>query len=258
MEEKGKFLQDLTTLLKIAKTNGNSITRQEIQDYFSDMELTQNQWAMIYQYISSQDVRIEGYEKVEEPIVMEEEESQENPVEDAIMSIYMDELKDKKDLTPEQEQFVAKKMLCGDENAKNLLIESNLNLVIQVAKKYKNKGLPEGDLIQEGNIGLLMGIHEYELGLGKTFHQFVQESIERAIEQALEEDKRETMSAKKVASRANELNELATEMAKELEREATPQELAQRMGITENEVREIMKISLDAISVIETNPGKQS
>jgi RNA polymerase primary sigma factor len=203
-------------------------------------------------------VKIEGYEKEEEPIVMEEEENQENPVEDAIMSIYMDELKDKKDLTPEQEQFVAKKMLCGDENAKNLLIESNLNLVIQVAKKYKNKGLPEGDLIQEGNIGLLMGIHEYELGLGKTFHQFLQEAIERAIEQALEEDKRETMSAKKVASRANELNELATEMAKELEREATPQELAQRMGITENEVREIMKISLDAISVIETNPGKQS
>lgn len=65
MEEKGKFLQDLTTLLKIAKTNNDCITRQEIQDYFSEMELNENQWAMIYQYISNQNVKIDGYEKEE-------------------------------------------------------------------------------------------------------------------------------------------------------------------------------------------------
>lgn len=257
MEEKGKFLQDLTTLLKIARTNDNCITRQEIQDYFSDMELSENQWAMIYQYISNQNVKIAGYEKVELP-VLEEDDGEENPVEDAIVSIYMNELKDKKDLTPEQEQFVAKKMLCGDDRAKTLLIESNLNLAAKIAKEYKHKGLPEGDLIQEANIGLLIGVNEYEMGRGITFRQYISNSIRTAVENALTEDGRETMSARKVASRANELNELATEMAKELEREATPKELAKRMGITEEEVREIMKISLDAISVIEPNQGRRS
>ncbi|MCI5595609.1 MAG: hypothetical protein MR380_02640 [Lachnospiraceae bacterium] len=255
MEEKGKFLQDLTTLLKIARTNDNCISKQEIQDYFSDMELNDNQWTMIYQYISNQDVKITGYEEKAVP-VLEEEFVEDDPVEDAIVSIYMDELKDKKDLTPEQEQFVAKKMLCGDENAKKLLIESKLNLVTQIAHQYKHKSLPVGDLIQEGNIGLLMGVNEYELGTGMTFHQYISNTIKDAIEAALDEDSRETMAAKKVASRANELNDLATEMAKELEREATPKELAQRMGITEDEVKEIMKISLDAISVIEpVKPG---
>lgn len=256
MEEKGKFLQDLTTLLKIAKTNNDCITRQDIQDYFSEMELNENQWAMIYQYISNQNVKIEGYEKAESPVVLEEEEREDDPVEDAIVTMYMEELRDKKDLSPEQEQFVARKMLCGDDNAKNLLIESNLNLVTAIAKEYKHKSLPVGDLIQEGNIGLLMGVNEYELASGVTFRQFITDSIRQAIESALTEDSRETMSAKKIASRTNELNELATEMAKELEREATPKELGERMGITEEEVRELMKISLDAISVIETTSGK--
>lgn len=257
MEKKGKFLQDLTTLLKIARTNDNCITRQEIQDYFSDMELTENQWAMIYQYISNQDVKIAGYDKLEVPMI-EEDNGEEDLVEDAIVSIYMDELKDKKDLSPEQEQFVAKKMLLGDNRAKTLLIESNLNLAAKIAREYRHKGLPEGDLIQEANIGLLVGVNEYELGRGITFHQYISNAIRSAIEGALTEDRKETMSAKKVASRANELNELATEMAKELEREATPKELAKRMGITEEEVREIMKISLDAISVIEPNEGRRS
>ena len=256
MEEKGKFLQDLTTLLKIARTNDNCISKEEIKNYFSDMELTDNQWTMIYQYISNQDVTITGYEKQEAP-VMEEDFSEEDPVEDAIVSIYMDELKDKKDLTPEQEQFVAKKMLSGDENAKKLLIESNLNLVTEIAQQYKHRSLSVGDLIQEGNIGLLLGVNEYELGSQMTFHQYISNAIRNAIEEALTEDSKETMSAKKIASRANELNDLATEMAKELEREATPKELAKRMGITEDEVLEIMKISLDAISVLEPKQGNK-
>ena len=258
MEEKSKFLQDLTTLLKIARTNNDRISEQEIQDYFSEMELNENQWTMIYQYIQSQNVKISGYEGKELPVQEEdsEQEQEGDPVEDAIVSIYMDELKDKKTLSPEQEQFVARRMLSGDEHAKKLLIESNLNLVTEIAHKYHNQNLTIGDLIQEGNIGLLVGVNEYELSTGITFHKFIEDSIREAIENALTEDDRETMSARKIASRANELNELATEMAKELEREATPKELADRMGITDEEVREIMKISLDAISVIEPNQGQ--
>ncbi|MBE5955517.1 MAG: hypothetical protein E7253_03600 [Lachnospiraceae bacterium] len=250
MGDKNKFLQDLTTFVKIAKTNHNRTTKQEIRDYFSDMNLDEGQRAMIYRYVVDQGVFIEDYELWDEPI-SEEDFREEDKVESAIVKIYMDELKDKNELSPDQEQFVARKMLDGDMEARDLLIESNLTLVTKIAKEYKSRNLPMGDLIQEGNIGLLMGVNEYELSTGVTFHEFISNAIHKAIEDALVEDSRETISAKKVASRANELSELATEMAKELEREATPSELAERMGITEEQVRQIMKISLDAVTVEE-------
>lgn len=252
MADKNKFLQDLTTLVKIAKTNNNRITKQEIREYFSEMNLEEGQRAMIYRYMTDQGVYIDGYEIWDEPI-SEEEYQEENHVESAIVAIYMEELKDKNSLSPDQEQFVARKMLMGDEEARQLLIESNLNLVTTLAKEYKGRSLPLGDLIQEGNIGLLMGVAEYELSTGVTFHDYICKSIKKAIEEALVEDSRETISAKKVASRANELSDLATEMAKELEREATPKELAEQMGITEEQVRELMKISLDAVTVEEVS-----
>ena len=250
MGDKNKFLQDLTTFVKLAKTNHNRTTKQEIRDYFSDMNLDEGQRAMIYRYVVDQGVFIEDYELWDEPI-SEEDFREEDKVESAIVKIYMDELKDKNELSPDQEQFVARKMLDGDKEARSLLIESNLTLVTKIAKEYKSQSLPMGDLIQEGNIGLLMGVNEYELSTGVTFHEFISDAIHKAIEEALVEDSRETISAKKVASRANELSELATEMAKELEREATPSELAERMGITEEQVRQIMKISLDAVTVEE-------
>ncbi len=250
MGDKNKFLEDLTTFVKIAKTNHNRTTKQEIRDYFADLNLEEGQRAMIYRYVTDQGVFIEDYELWDEPI-SEEEYREEDQVESAIVKIYMEELKDKNELSPDQEQFVARKMLDGDKEARKLLIESNLTLVTKIAKEYKSQSLPMGDLIQEGNIGLIMGADDYELSTGVTFHDFVSEAIRKAIEDALVEDSRETISAKKVASRANELSELATEMAKELEREATPSELAERMGITEDQVRQIMKISLDAVTVEE-------
>ena len=254
MDKEGKFLQDLATLMQIAKTNGNRITKEEIKEYFADLCPEESQRALIYRYMVDNGITIPGYEIWDEPI-SEEEYQEEDEVESAIVSIYMEELKDKNGLSEEQEPLVARKMLAGDEEARALLIESNLNLVTEIAKEYKKKKLSMGDLIQEGNIGLLMGAAEYDLSTGVSFHSYICDSIRKAIEEALKEDIKETASAKKVANQANELSDLAEEMAQELEREATPKELADRLGITEDQVREIMKISLDAINVVEPSRG---
>ena len=109
MGDKNKFLQDLTTFVQIAKTNHNRTTKQEIRDYFSEMNLDEGQRAMIYRYVTDQGVFIEDYELWDEPI-SEEEFQEENKVESAIVKIYMEELKDKNELSPDQEQFVARKM----------------------------------------------------------------------------------------------------------------------------------------------------
>lgn len=252
MDNKNKFLKDLETLMQIAKTNGNTITKEEIKDYFSELCPEESQRALIYRYMVDNGIKIPGYEVWEEEPIREEEYQEKDEVESAIVSIYMKELKGKQSLSEEQEQLVARKMLAGDAEARELLIESNLNLVTEIAKEYKKTSLPMGDLIQEGNIGLLMGVASYELSTGVGFRNFITEAIHQAIRDALAEDDKEIVSAKKMANRANKLSDLSAEMAEELEREATPEELAQRMGITEEEVRDIMKVSLDAVNVLES------
>ncbi len=252
MDNKNKFLKDLETLMQIAKTNGNTITKEEIKDYFSELCPEESQRALIYRYMVDNGIKIPGYEIWEEEPIREEEYQEKDEVESAIVSIYMKELKGKQALSEEQEQLVARKMLAGDAEARELLIESNLNLVTEIAKEYRKTSLPMGDLIQEGNIGLLMGVASYELSTGVGFRNFITEAIHQAIRDALAEDDKELISAKKMADRANKLSDLSAEMAEELEREATPEELAQRMGITEEEVRDIMKVSLDAVNVLES------
>lgn len=252
MDNKNKFLKDLETLMQIAKTNGNTITKEEIKDYFSELCPEESQRALIYRYMVDNGIKIPGYEIWEEEPIREEEYQEKDEVESAIVAIYMKELKDKQALSEEQEQLIARKMLAGDAEARELLIESNLNLVTEIAKEYRKTSLPMGDLIQEGNIGLLMGVANYELSTGVAFRNFITDSIHQAIRDALAEDDREIISAKKMADRANKLSDVAAEMAEELEREATPEELAHRMGITEEEVRDIMKVSLDAVNVLES------
>lgn len=252
MDNKNKFLKDLETLMQIAKTNGNVITKEEIKDYFSELCPEESQRALIYRYMVDQGVKIPGYEIWEEEPIREEEYQEQDQVESAIVSIYMKELKGKQELSEEQEQLIARKMLAGDQEARELLIESNLNLVTEIAKQYKKSSLPMGDLIQEGNVGLLMGVASYELSTGIAFRNYITDAIHSAIREALTEDEREVTSAKKMANRANKLSDVAAEMAEELEREATPKELADRMGITEDEVKDIMKVSLDAVNVLES------
>ena len=261
MMNQEKFLQDLNTLLKIAKTNGNAITKEEIQDYFGEMILNDAQWEVVYQYITSQNVTIYGFEfsEAEEFEEMPEEtvveETEDDPMDEAVVNLYLNELSGKNISKDGQAELIAK-MAAGDVAARDKLIEGNLDLVTKIAASYKNKGLPMGDLIQEGNIGLLLGVSMYDAESGMDFQEFLAGEIKNAIEMALEENKVEAMSAKKVADRANRLDEVATALAKELGREATAEELAVKMGLSEEEVKDIMKISLDAVNVLASGRGE--
>ena len=138
----------------------------------------------------------------------------------------------------------------GDDTARNLLIEANLSRAVEIAKEYEGRGLLLSDLIQESNIGLMVAVNEFEPDIDKDFHTFSEKMIRKHLEETLEEYNSSTRSAVKMANRVNEMNDIATAFAKEYEREAKPSEIAERMGITEEEVRELMKVSLDAIAVL--------
>ena len=168
-----------------------------------------------------------------------------------IVAFYLKEMEKAKQLSGEQEMVIARKLVSGDDNARNLLIEANLSKAVQIAKEYEGRGLLLSDLIQESNIGLMVAVNEFEPDIDRDFQMFCEKMIRKHLEETLEEYNASTRSAVKMANRVNEMNDIATAFAREYEREAKPSEIAERMGITEEEVRELMKVSLDAIAVLD-------
>lgn len=246
-----EFLEAIRELERLGQTNGNQLSMEEITSYFSDMKLEEKQLDFICNYFESHQIYITNrVRKLSEEIGDEEIPNKEDPLDAEMVEIYLRETQKANNLSGEQEAVIVRKLMNGDENARNLLIESNLSRAVEIAKEYQGKGLLLSDLIQEGNIGLMTAVNEFEPGMHKDFRTYSDRIIRRHIEETIDEYNNSTRSAVKMANRVNELNDIATAFAKEYEREAKPSELAGRMGITEEEVRELMKVSLDAIAVL--------
>lgn len=256
MEQEEKFLESLKELKNIAATQKNQLTLDEIGQFFSDFATDDTKMEMIYQYFMSNQIRVVGKEDIALESVKEEEEEQEIVLDEKaqkVLQMYMEEIGDIRELCEREEKELVEKMLDGDEAAKFTLIESKLKLVADIALDYQNRGLVLADLIQEGNMGLLQGVDQYLERKEIPFDEFCVREIQGGIERALNVQKDSQLVGKKIVDRVNKLDEAAEDLAKELGREATPLELAKRTNMTEEEVRDLMKISLDAISVVE--PG---
>lgn len=246
-----EFLQAIQELERLGETNGNQLSMEEINSYFSDMKLEEKQLDFICNYFESHHIYITNrVQRFEEEIGDEEIPNKEDPMDAEIVAFYLKEMEKANSLSGEQERVIARKLVSGDDTARNLLIEANLSRAVEIAKEYERRGLLLSDLIQESNIGLMVAVNEFEPDIDKDFHVFSEKMIRKHLEETLEEYNSSTRSAVKMANRVNEMNDIATAFAKEYEREAKPSEIAERMGITEEEVRELMKVSLDAIAVL--------
>ena len=167
--------------------------------------------------------------------------------------IYLEELKNLPQGTPEEETALLKKLTEGDKTAASRLTELKLAKAVQIAEEYHDRGLPAGDLVQEANMALFLFASEYENG---DFDAQMEKKVRAAIEDALQIQNRETKIEEEMAARVNVLKDISASMARELGREATLAELAERMKMTEEDVREIMKISQDPVS-LETPIGEE-
>ena len=246
-----EFLQAIQELERLGETNGNQLSMEEINSYFSDMKLEEKQLDFICNYFESHHIYITNrVQRFEEEIGDEEIPNKEDPMDAEIVAFYLKEMEKANSLSGEQERVIARKLVSGDDTARNLLIEANLSRAVEIAKEDEGRGLLLSDLIQESNIGLMVAVNEFEPDIDKDFHAFSEKMIRKHLEETLEEYNSSTRSAVKMANRVNEMNDIATAFAKEYEREAKPSEIAERMGITEEEVRELMKVSLDAIAVL--------
>ncbi len=195
-----------------------------------------------------------------------------------IFQMYVNEMSAIKACDAEENAVLARKAAEGDDAAKSRLIEGNLKYVLELSRDFVGSGIPASDLVQEANMVLLMAVEEYdpaESGEVDTardsaeipadavrgsaempadtsgqFEKFLAERVKAALTAVVDEHKAQKKIGKKVLDRVNLLQDVSKQMAEELGREATVPELAQRLKMTEEEVKDIMKVALDALKAL--------
>lgn len=172
-----------------------------------------------------------------------------------IYRVYMEEIAALPPCSEEENEKLLGEIRSGNKAARERLIEGNLKNALFFVQDYINKGVPMADLIQEASMELMMLADE---GFEGSFEKLLESRIRVRMEEIINDQKKETDIEEEMLARVNVLQEVSKSMAEELGREAKLSELAERMKMTEDEVREIMKVTMDALSMSKINQDLQS
>lgn len=244
MLDKIAFMETLHSVQEVARTSLTPLSKEEIQTYFKDMELTKEQEEMVYQYLLHPQEETVS-ESEDEP---ETENGAENGVEaervvSARFQMYLDELGDIPVISKEQEALLYEKLAQGEEQAIAELSTQWLKHVVEIASSYKADELLLDDMVQEGNIGLLMGLQSLlgkeESNPKKILEQFVREAIENYAEEESGEGEQENTILAKVSL----VHEAKETLAKELGSEPSIRQLAEYTRISEEEISDIVSLA---------------
>lgn len=261
MHEKVIFRELLNEIKILADEKGNSLTIAEIDDFFANAHLDEAQLGMVYEYLRGQKINIVGYqgEDTADVVTAEAEPSAEPippsepnvPAEDDYVRIYLEELESLAKMSEEEETQLFDQARKGSKEAKNRLVERYLPLVAEVAHTYLIGDLPLGDLIQEGNIALLLAMEELAQQEDlEAYKQALYRKITGAMEAALEEYHDLKEMDEKIAARVNHLHEAVTNLEQDLEHKVSLDELSAYLEMSEKEIKEILRMAGDEIELL--------
>ena len=275
MEEKTPtFEEKLSKLLELAKSKKNVLDETEVLDAFAGDELTPEKLDRIYDFLDKKHVdvlKMSNDDDMDPDLFSEDEDADpedEIDVEHIDLSVpegigvddpvrmYLKEIGKVPLLSPDEEIELAKKIELGDEEAKKKLAESNLRLVVSIAKRYAGRGMQLLDLIQEGNLGLIKAVEKFDYRKGYKFSTYATWWIRQAITRAIADQARTIRIPVHMVETINRLVRTQRQLVQKLGREATPEELAKELDMPVERVREIMKISQDPVS-LETPIGEE-
>ena len=231
------------TIKIIVNNNLDMITKGEINKIFDNDTII----LIIESYCMMNNIKIQEYEEdnkeFEENIINYEGENID------IVKLYLNEISRRKLLTLDEEIKLTKRIKDGDEEAKKIFIESNLRLVVSVARKHLNQGLSFLDLIQEGNIGLMKAVDKFDSSKGYRFSTYATWWIRQGITRAISNKSRNVRIPVYLHRRINKFNKVAKELEMKYGREAKIEEIANELKISVKYAQEIYQYKNDSISI---------
>ena len=194
--------------------------------------------------------------KDEENLILNDEEITKDVNINDPVRMYLKEIGRIPLLTPDEELALSERINNNDEDAKRILAESNLRLVVSIAKRYVGRGLLFLDLIQEGNIGLMKAVDKFDSNRGYKFSTYATWWIRQAITRALADQARTIRVPVHMGETINKMVRVQRQLTLELNREPSEEEIAKKMNVSVDKVREVIKISQDPVS-LETPIGEE-
>lgn len=275
MEGTDVFEEKLAGLLEEAKKKKNVLEYQEVMNYFGQEPPAANQLDRLFEFLDQNKVdviRMGTEDELDPDLFIEEEmeldEEEEIDMEHLDLSVpegvsledpvrmYLKEIGKIPLLGMEDEVELAKKMELGDPEARKRLAESNLRLVVSIAKRYVGRGMQFLDLIQEGNLGLIKAVEKFDYTKGYKFSTYATWWIRQAITRAIADQARTIRIPVHMVETINRLVRTSRQLLQELGREPTTEEIAARLDLPVERVSEIMKMSQEPVS-LETPIGEE-
>lgn len=254
------FNEALAKLVSYATAHDNLITMEDVKSFFNGLIDDDSQYKLIYDYLSINKIEIKGFTPSDDNIFddshgmnaisenIAKDENGQSQEETDFIKMYMDDMDTLQSVSDVEQVALVNKLIAGDASASTPLVESKLKKVADIAKKYCGKGVTFGDLIQEGNLELMVAVSEYTKECG-DFNNYIDKRIEQGIRNVINSQINSDRIGQHLADKLNQLDNTTSKLSKELGRVPEISELADAMGITEDEASLLLKTSLDTLSV---------